>query len=216
MSDIDPKIGLELSQVRADLLQTVSETDKELREYASDKAERARNVSIGVVGFVIAVVTLTGALGINSLIGTMIEKRGISLVDDRINQVEDRLDQIGPKLSDVATELKAADESLRELQAELKEIVNTNSENAMRAVQARSAFEASLEGLNFDLQAMADEMERNTDALLSGLALISEAGENLNEERLDRLQAQIEELQSDSAQIRSFIEQFQSPDLSLD
>jgi len=201
---------VKIAELRDEFNREISKTDRELREFSTEKSEKARNISIGVVGFVIAIISLTGALGFNALIGSMIEKRGIGLVNKRITSIETRIEEIAPKISEIDVSLLEAQKTLIVLKEETSNLENETS----RAVEVQEVFKAALDDLRVSsakssqlLEQTIQSMEKSatalTDAVVSAKieARIEEINQRLNEfqptiDRSRRLIAEIEEIRS--------------------
>lgn len=73
-----------MAEIQNEILLLLAGKERELRENARREADRARNQAIGVLGFVVAVVTIMSAFGIFGFIGSQVEKVVRERIDENV------------------------------------------------------------------------------------------------------------------------------------
>lgn len=114
-TSIDTHIALELEKMRS-----------ELKSYADSRSERARNTAIGVLAFVALILTIGGALGINSIVGAALKDSGVAAAIEEATNAKDQAlelsNQTGAALSEAEAALSEIEQRLGALSSVLSQI----------------------------------------------------------------------------------------------
>lgn len=83
LTQIDPKVELEIEKAKNSFSDKIAEAASELKTYSDRNAEKARNNALAVLGLVTVILSIGGTIGINSLVGN----RAKDAIETKVDEI---------------------------------------------------------------------------------------------------------------------------------